>query len=244
MLSDLRFAKAFSFHNRSSSNFAYTYAHTHRDGFSAAARPCRSTGHAAACGGRHLATRNYLWPSPGHDSYAWLFLFRHCWLYALQIFAFLVFLCLLCTICAGLWENWYGAEFQQILPWETFIPGSYAGDGGADESKTGGGAAIIGIMTFFSYIIVLNTLVPISLYVRWVCLTGAPARTLQSAHRRLNLNLSSKIAKSHRFLKHQRPERRLRSLVNFRGKTFLPENISHMYEKLTECRNYIWYLPE
>jgi len=40
----------------------------------AAARRCRPTGHAAACRGRHLATRNYLRPSPGHDSYASLFL--------------------------------------------------------------------------------------------------------------------------------------------------------------------------
>ena len=45
---------------------------------------------------------------------------------ALQIFIFLVCLCLLCTICAGLWENSYGAEFQEILPCEYFIPGSVA----------------------------------------------------------------------------------------------------------------------
>jgi len=72
-------------------------------------------------------------------------------------------------ICAGLWENSYGAKFQEILPWERFIPGSVA-DGDRDESQSAGGATIIGIMTFFSYIIVLNTLVPISLYVRFAML--------------------------------------------------------------------------
>jgi len=76
-----------------------------------------------------------------------------------------VCLCLLCTICAGLWENSYGANFQQILAWEYFIPGSVAGDD-SDESNIASGATIIGVMTFFSYIIILNTLVPISLYVR------------------------------------------------------------------------------
>jgi len=40
----------------------------------AAARRCRPTALAAACRG-HLGTRNYLRPSPGHDSYAWLLLF-------------------------------------------------------------------------------------------------------------------------------------------------------------------------
>lgn len=85
----------------------------------------------------------------------------------MQIFIFLVGLCFLCTICAGLWENSYGAVFQEILPWERFIPGSMAGDDG-DQSRTTAGATIIGVMTFFSYIIVLNTLVPISLYVRSV----------------------------------------------------------------------------
>jgi len=43
----------------------------------AAARRCRPTGHAAACHVHHLATRNYLLPSPGHVSYAWLFLLNY-----------------------------------------------------------------------------------------------------------------------------------------------------------------------
>ena len=84
----------------------------------------------------------------------------------LQIFLFLVCLCLVCTVCAGVWENRYGVQFQAILPWEHFIPGSVVG-AGDDQSNTAGGATIIGIMTFFSYIIILNTLVPISLYVRY-----------------------------------------------------------------------------
>jgi len=88
-------------------------------------------------------------------------------LHGAQIFVFLVGLCLLCTICAGIWENSYGAAFQQILAWEHFIPGSYVSDDVSDESsQTAGGATLIAVMTFFSYIIVLNTLVPISLYVR------------------------------------------------------------------------------
>jgi len=86
----------------------------------------------------------------------------------LQIFLFLVCLCLACTVCAGLWENSYGARFQEILPWESFIPGSIARHDDGDDESTAGGATIIGVMTFFSYIIVLNTLVPISLYVRSV----------------------------------------------------------------------------
>jgi len=89
-----------------------------------------------------------------------------CWVLLLQIFLFLVCLCLLCTICAGLWENSYGSKFQEILPWEVFIPGSVAS--GRESSKAASGATIIGILTFFSYIIILNTLVPISLYVRSV----------------------------------------------------------------------------
>jgi len=58
-------------------------------------------------------------------------------------------------------------RFQEILPWESFIPGSVVGkDDESTSDSSAGGASIIAIMTFFSYIIVLNTLVPISLYVR------------------------------------------------------------------------------
>jgi len=35
----------------------------------------RRTRHAVACGERHLASRNELWPFPGTDSYALLYLF-------------------------------------------------------------------------------------------------------------------------------------------------------------------------
>jgi len=33
-------------------------------------------------------------------------------------------------------------------------------------------------------------------------------------------------------------------LVNFGAKTFLPENIESVYEKLTKCPNFTWHLPE
>jgi len=40
-------------------------------------RRCRRTRHAAACGGRNLATRNELRPFPGPDSYALPYVFIH-----------------------------------------------------------------------------------------------------------------------------------------------------------------------
>lgn len=45
-------------------------------------------------------------------------------------------------------------HLQVYLPWETIVP-----------SGTFQGATVIGLLVFFSYAIVLNTVVPISLYV-------------------------------------------------------------------------------
>ena len=73
----------------------------------------------------------------------------------LQIFLFLLSVCSVCTICCGVWESMIGHDFQAYLPWDSFVPESQAG-----------GAAVIGLLVFLSYIIVLNTVVPISLYVR------------------------------------------------------------------------------
>ena len=72
----------------------------------------------------------------------------------LQIFIFLFVMCAIGTIGSGIWEAYVGVKFQIYLPWETELP-----------PTTEGGAAVIAILHFFSYIQVLNTVVPISLYV-------------------------------------------------------------------------------
>jgi len=71
-----------------------------------------------------------------------------------QIFIFLFFMCAVGTIGSGLWESYVGKRFEIYLPWESHIP-----------NDTDGGAAFIAFLHFFSYIQVLNTVVPISLYV-------------------------------------------------------------------------------
>ncbi|XP_071484021.1 probable phospholipid-transporting ATPase IM [Diadema antillarum] len=63
------------------------------------------------------------------------------------IFGFLFIMCIICSILASTWELRVGKEFQVYNPW--------------NQSN----AAIIATLVFFSYIIVLNTVVPISLYV-------------------------------------------------------------------------------
>ena len=65
------------------------------------------------------------------------------------------------TVASGIWETYVGDHFQDYLPWESFVPGSPSKDGTVAE-----GATVIALLVFFSYIIVLNTVVPISLYVR------------------------------------------------------------------------------
>ena len=47
--------------------------------------------------------------------------------------------------------------FQIYLEWDNLVP-----------SDPAGGAIVIALLVFFSYAIVLNTVVPISLYVRYV----------------------------------------------------------------------------
>ncbi|XP_041465604.1 probable phospholipid-transporting ATPase IM [Lytechinus variegatus] len=63
------------------------------------------------------------------------------------IFGFLFTMCVICAILCSVWELRTGSEFQAYLPWE------YQN------------AATISTLTFFSYVILLNTVVPISLYV-------------------------------------------------------------------------------
>ncbi|KAJ6635423.1 Phospholipid-transporting ATPase ID, partial [Pseudolycoriella hygida] len=67
---------------------------------------------------------------------------------------FLLSICAFCTVACAIWEGLVGQYFQVYLPWEKIIP-----------SGTFQGATVIGLLVFFSYAIVLNTVVPISLYV-------------------------------------------------------------------------------
>ncbi|KAK7069607.1 Phospholipid-transporting ATPase ID, partial [Halocaridina rubra] len=72
----------------------------------------------------------------------------------LGIVFFLLSMCLFCTVACGIWESLTGQYFRVYLPWDTLIP--------PDPT---GGPAVIALLVFFSYAIVLNTVVPISLYV-------------------------------------------------------------------------------
>lgn len=82
-------------------------------------------------------------------------------------------MCLFCTIACGVWETLTGKQFRVIfqalnvflvrnrhffqiyLDWDSLVP-----------TDPVGGATVIALLVFFSYAIVLNTVVPISLYVR------------------------------------------------------------------------------
>ncbi|XP_043584122.1 phospholipid-transporting ATPase ID isoform X2 [Bombus pyrosoma] len=67
---------------------------------------------------------------------------------------FLLSMCLFCMIGCGIWESLVGRYFQVYLPWDSLVP-----------SEPMAGATVIALLVFFSYAIVLNTVVPISLYV-------------------------------------------------------------------------------
>ncbi|XP_069564255.1 probable phospholipid-transporting ATPase IM [Brachyistius frenatus] len=67
----------------------------------------------------------------------------------LWIFAFLVCMGVVLAIGNTIWEIWIGRNFEVFLPWDEF------------QSN----AVFSGFLTFWSYIIILNTVVPISLYV-------------------------------------------------------------------------------
>lgn len=67
---------------------------------------------------------------------------------------FLLSICAFCTLACAIWEGLVGQYFQKYLPWESIIP-----------TGTMEGSTVIGLLVFFSYAIVLNTVVPISLYV-------------------------------------------------------------------------------
>lgn len=68
---------------------------------------------------------------------------------SLQIFGFLAFMCTILAIGNYFWELHKGTEFTIFLP-----------------RPDGNDAAFSAFLTFWSYVIILNTVVPISLYVR------------------------------------------------------------------------------
>ncbi|CAB3244555.1 unnamed protein product [Arctia plantaginis] len=67
---------------------------------------------------------------------------------------FLLSMCVFCTVACGVWEWMVGYYFQVYLPWDTLVP-----------AESTWGALVIALLVFFSYAIVMNTVVPISLYV-------------------------------------------------------------------------------
>ncbi|KAG6444922.1 hypothetical protein O3G_MSEX003645, partial [Manduca sexta] len=67
---------------------------------------------------------------------------------------FLLSMCVFCTVACGVWEWLVGRYFQVYLPWDSLVP-----------AEPTWGAVIIALLVFFSYAIVMNTVVPISLYV-------------------------------------------------------------------------------
>ncbi|CAH2087058.1 unnamed protein product [Euphydryas editha] len=70
------------------------------------------------------------------------------------IVLFLLSMCVFCTVACGVWEWLVGRYFQVYLPWDTLVP-----------AEPASGATVIALLVFFSYAIVMNTVVPISLYV-------------------------------------------------------------------------------
>ncbi|KAF3821281.1 hypothetical protein GH733_011434 [Mirounga leonina] len=67
----------------------------------------------------------------------------------LWIFLFLGSMCFILAIGHGIWENKRGYYFQDFLPWKEYVSSS----------------VVSAVLIFWSYFIILNTMVPISLYV-------------------------------------------------------------------------------
>uniref|UniRef100_G1LS43 Phospholipid-transporting ATPase n=2 Tax=Ailuropoda melanoleuca TaxID=9646 RepID=G1LS43_AILME len=67
----------------------------------------------------------------------------------LWIFLFLGSMCFILAIGHGIWENKKGYYFQDFLPWKEHVSSS----------------VVSAVLIFWSYFIILNTMVPISLYV-------------------------------------------------------------------------------
>lgn len=73
-----------------------------------------------------------------------------------QIFGFLVCMGVILAIGNAIWEHEVGTHFQVYLPWDEAVDSAF----------------FSGFLSFWSYIIILNTVVPISLYVR--CVSSPP----------------------------------------------------------------------
>uniref|UniRef100_A0A452TKM9 Phospholipid-transporting ATPase n=1 Tax=Ursus maritimus TaxID=29073 RepID=A0A452TKM9_URSMA len=67
----------------------------------------------------------------------------------LWIFLFLGSMCFILAIGHGIWENKKGYYFQDFLPWKEYVSSS----------------VVSAVLIFWSYFIILNTMVPISLYI-------------------------------------------------------------------------------
>ncbi|KFD54817.1 hypothetical protein M513_04251 [Trichuris suis] len=72
------------------------------------------------------------------------------------IVLFLLSMCTICALLCGTWEWTTGKNFQAFLPWASYVDHNRA---------TTGTVVFIAFLMFFSYVILLNTVVPISLYV-------------------------------------------------------------------------------
>ncbi|RNA03344.1 phospholipid-transporting ATPase ID-like, partial [Brachionus plicatilis] len=70
------------------------------------------------------------------------------------IVLFLFTMCAICTVACGIWEWYRGFDFQLYLPWDSFV-----------SKERNVGSTTISLLVFLSYLIILNTVVPISLYV-------------------------------------------------------------------------------
>ncbi|CAF4430808.1 unnamed protein product, partial [Rotaria sp. Silwood2] len=62
-------------------------------------------------------------------------------------------MCTIMTISSGFWESFIGYHFRIYIPWETYI-----------STNQQIGALEISLLNFLSYVIILHTVVPISLY--------------------------------------------------------------------------------
>lgn len=68
-----------------------------------------------------------------------------------QIFGFLVCMGVILAVGNAVWEREVGSLFQSYLPWDPPVDNFL----------------FSAFLSFWSYVIILNTVVPISLYVRW-----------------------------------------------------------------------------
>uniref|UniRef100_A0A8C9M260 P-type ATPase N-terminal domain-containing protein n=1 Tax=Panthera tigris altaica TaxID=74533 RepID=A0A8C9M260_PANTA len=85
----------------------------------------------------------------------------------LWIFGFLVCMGVILAIGNAIWEHEVGTRFQVYLPWDEAVDSAF----------------FSGFLSFWSYIIILNTVVPISLYVRYAPLRPGVCRAAQVAPR-------------------------------------------------------------